>query len=365
MKQERKLYLDIAKGIGILLIVLGHQNYFSYDGRLCTLVYSFHLPLFILLGGYWIDGKKDGTAGEFAVKKFDRLVRPYFLFAIVSLLLSWPEGYAPLHIGIAKIFQGNIAGSDSVNTPLWFMPMFFLANLAFYGIHRISLAAEKKAGKKVFGLEEILCLAAAVLGFWLLKHVKRLPWSIELALISQIFFLAGAYFRRAELWLQMQDKKKAFAFQAGGALAAALIWLLGVLKNGRVDMNAAVFGNVFLFYLTALAGIYLTFIVSRILAKAPVIKGFLALCGRCSLYIMGYHIYAPIVMNIVVIEYMPLLIRENYIQKNIIGIGYQVLGAVLVGIFLAALHSGGRILAGGRKTAEKCNGNQVETLKEK
>ena len=55
MKQERKLYLDIAKGIGILLIVLGHQNYFSYDGRLCTLVYSFHLPLFILLGGYWID----------------------------------------------------------------------------------------------------------------------------------------------------------------------------------------------------------------------------------------------------------------------------------------------------------------------
>ena len=101
----------------------------------------------------------------------------------------------------------------------------------------------------------------------------------------------------------MQDKKKAFAFQAGGALAAALIWLLGVLKNGRVDMNAAVFGNVFLFYLTALAGIYLTFIVSRVLTKAPVIKGFLALCGRCSLYIMGYHIYAPIVMNIVAVSY--------------------------------------------------------------
>ena len=45
---ERIIYLDIAKGIGILLVVLGHLN---LEFVFKNIIYSFHMPLFFYLGG--------------------------------------------------------------------------------------------------------------------------------------------------------------------------------------------------------------------------------------------------------------------------------------------------------------------------
>ena len=54
---EKKHYesIDIAKGIGILLVVFGHltvgkQNVYSF-------IYSFHMPLFFLLSGLFSSNK--------------------------------------------------------------------------------------------------------------------------------------------------------------------------------------------------------------------------------------------------------------------------------------------------------------------
>ena len=50
---ERDTVVDVAKGIGIITVIIGHLNhFFSYDDLIPTLVYSFHMPLFIILSGY-------------------------------------------------------------------------------------------------------------------------------------------------------------------------------------------------------------------------------------------------------------------------------------------------------------------------
>ena len=49
MQQKRLTYLDMTKGVGIFLVILGHIEYIRED----TLrwISSFHMPLFFFVGG--------------------------------------------------------------------------------------------------------------------------------------------------------------------------------------------------------------------------------------------------------------------------------------------------------------------------
>ena len=48
LTKKRLNYLDYAKGIGILLVVLGH----IYNNSVKLWIYSFHMPLFFIISGY-------------------------------------------------------------------------------------------------------------------------------------------------------------------------------------------------------------------------------------------------------------------------------------------------------------------------
>ena len=47
-EQERKKEIDFAKGLGILIVMLGHSITLM-DNPLNTLILSFHMPLFFSL----------------------------------------------------------------------------------------------------------------------------------------------------------------------------------------------------------------------------------------------------------------------------------------------------------------------------
>ena len=49
---------DIAKGIGVILVVFGHMN--TYPTILQKIIYSFHMPLFFLLAGLVFSYKPGG-----------------------------------------------------------------------------------------------------------------------------------------------------------------------------------------------------------------------------------------------------------------------------------------------------------------
>lgn len=86
----RLQYIDIAKGICILLVIIGHILQFNCCGYGSDtgfiFIYSFHMPVFMLLSGYVaalsqrrIDA---GVAIDFIKKKFYSLVVPFFMGTI-------------------------------------------------------------------------------------------------------------------------------------------------------------------------------------------------------------------------------------------------------------------------------------------
>src|ERR1035437_8554233 len=86
MVQERNNSLDIAKGLGILLVIWGHavcpvKAYF----------YTFHVPLFFLLSGFVFNESYSLKATFY--KKIKSLLIPFFFFLILLRL-----GFIIIHL---------------------------------------------------------------------------------------------------------------------------------------------------------------------------------------------------------------------------------------------------------------------------
>ena len=82
---KRLDYLDVAKGIGILLVILGHCQ-LGRIGRAHSLIYSFHMPLFFFISGVCFSNKY--TFSTLAVKRFRQIILPTIYFSICLLYTS-------------------------------------------------------------------------------------------------------------------------------------------------------------------------------------------------------------------------------------------------------------------------------------
>ena len=81
--KERKEYIDVAKGIGIILVVLGHLD---IDGQISReAIYAFHMPLFFILSGVF--AKTNIDFKNYFAKSFKTLYVPFFVFFIVDIIL--------------------------------------------------------------------------------------------------------------------------------------------------------------------------------------------------------------------------------------------------------------------------------------
>jgi fucose 4-O-acetylase-like acetyltransferase len=97
VRRERRLDLDRAKGVAILLVVVGHivattpplgaEGYDTFRYA----IYRFHMPFFFYLSGYvvWLTGvlrTPDGAMPVYAWKRAQRLLLPFLLLGFVVLL---------------------------------------------------------------------------------------------------------------------------------------------------------------------------------------------------------------------------------------------------------------------------------------
>ena len=78
---ERNKALDICKGLGILLVIVGHMQ--TPFGRT---IYGFHMGLFFFLSGYCFSNKYLGSFWTFLKKRTWRLMVPYLIFPAVAYL---------------------------------------------------------------------------------------------------------------------------------------------------------------------------------------------------------------------------------------------------------------------------------------
>lgn len=278
-------WIDHAKSLGILLMVVGHV--WTVDPAVRQVIYSFHMPLFFVISGFLY---RQLSLSEHLVRDWRRLLVPYLLINIVCMLIrlageAFGDPYYDLigHL-IAKskaILTGvslPIHGMEPVCGPSWFILAIFLLHLLF--------CLCPKEGKKRHLFMGLVSAAAILTTVLLRRNGIDIIGPADAAIMAVPFFCAGLWMRELN-WERLQSGIL-IAMLLGSALMVAL--LNGT--NGPVDMNVLNYGhNIFLFYFAAIFGTLGAFCLCQLVGKLhwKALDGFARTMSVGTIPIVGFH----------------------------------------------------------------------------
>lgn len=129
---NRYEWADIAKGIGIFLMVFGHSG---LPISIHDWIYSFHMPFFFILSGFFFQSGKY-SLGDFIKRKVKTLLVPYVFFVTIIELLRYGANLIGLDVPQPKsIHDIIIHGKDMGAT--WFLLSLFLTEVFYHVINKV------------------------------------------------------------------------------------------------------------------------------------------------------------------------------------------------------------------------------------
>lgn len=232
MIKQKINWIDNLKVIGILAVILGHIN--SPFG---TFIYSWHMPLFFMIAGFFI--KFDLAIKAFLKKDFKRLMIPYFIFSIVGLFVETIKRIV-LHrneLDYIHELKGVFIWMDmsslmnSYAFVLWFLPALFFSRMLLVVFHKYI--------RNLF-FEFILISALFSISF-----IFELPFAIDNSLNAILFVFIGNTFFKC-----YQDIK---LFYILPLIAILLYFVFGVPS---LDIASKNYDNIFVNIFFALGVVY-------------------------------------------------------------------------------------------------------------
>lgn len=269
-ERKRLPWVDMAKGYGILAIIVSHV----FTGHtLSRWLFTFHVPLFFFLSGYVFRAEKPW--GDFLKGKLKGMVVPYFALSLPIILaeaaMSGPGAGYFRRVG-AMAFQVLL---QRRLWPIWFLACLFLLECMGYGLIRLVKR------------DWILALLGAALGALGVAYCRSggavLPWNLDACFPMLPFFLAG--------FLMKKHGEKTVSGWRSAALLT--IFALGNLMFGWrairgqaevLNVFANQYGNPIVSFLSAFCGIFAVILVARWMTLAPI-----AWLGRRSLLYFVWH----------------------------------------------------------------------------
>jgi len=247
-------WIDNAKAISILLVVLGHTK--GLDAFAYQYIYSFHMPLFFFLSGYLLGRYHfENSLANFIKFQFKKLIVQYLVFWIISYvywlpasLISKQLSYSK-HLNFYDPFIGILYGTANYlypNVDLWFFTCLFTTSIFFFII-------QQSFGKYKW-LSFLLILIAGLVFAYIYNEPKiRLPWNIDTSIVALIFFSLG--FRLKESDIINKTFLISYKLNIIGFILLSVILFFVVKINGNVNMSQMSYDNPLLFLVTSLIGI--------------------------------------------------------------------------------------------------------------
>ncbi len=304
-RTARDMSIDLAKAIGILLVVFGHsmEVFFSSDVSgmepvagahpyytAWKFIYSFHMPLFYFLSGVMMEPPKEGAWRKMAVSALTL----YIVFSLLQLV-GGPLRFAfPMHND--DPFPGYLAAGLSTLWPLvsfesqslavmWFLPSLAVAR--FICLANIALP------RRTVVVLDLLVLAV----FVAFMHFNLFYFQIETAVIGAVFCGLGylytsrqfreglARFALPVAVVAMGIVAATFSLNQGCAWPATDVCPDGGFGEFAVIMVGARYGFFPLFFLTAIAGITGVMAIALLIEKLGR-TAWLARIGEASLNLL-------------------------------------------------------------------------------
>ena len=324
MEKKRLEYMDMAKGAGIIGIVIMHSS--TMPDRVVGWLSSFALPLFFLISGMLMSHGREKERGmkELLCRKGRSLMIPFLGFSLIYIALlirEWRNGIYDWETVRGSMLAFVTLKGGSV---VWFLPALFIAECVFLPIvKRLSmvgtclisliLTVVSYMGNALLAEQG----AAASTGILMLSDFLRtfLRAAYALPLICAGYYLFERY---RDFW------ERGGRFSAGQMIGGICLFLGGIplsMANGSVDFRTMVMGRIpALEYLSVmLSSVGLLLICKNSTPFKP-----LLFYGKNSLIVMATHmdfyfVYYGHVLAYWVNDYIPRLNRVCFFV-NVIGI---------------------------------------------
>lgn len=239
-RDNRIVWVDLLRSIGVFAIVLGHTLRNATD--VYPWLYCFHVPLCVMVSGI-VFSRGSNAFGKYLSDKFRRLMIPYYAFALVSILLyeimgNWVEdavdgGYSVSFLqnwyGMVYANAGN--GLMRWNMPLWYIPMVFVVYILAHWVYYINSTSWNYA---VFLFSSVIAL---VLKSYI--NLDGLPFGLETAIYLFPFFAIG---RIIGCHRKVFEKVPTY-IKLGIAAGLIATGTLMSLQNSLVSYNADNYGQ--------------------------------------------------------------------------------------------------------------------------
>ena len=221
MDSRRIAYIDVAKALAMILMIVGHSLAPSY---LLNAIYSFHMPLFFFVSGYFY--KKRGYV-ELIKHNIKRLIIPYLITC--GVLVS---------INVLKAMMGKGWGGVAQSV---FATVYCCGKTVDYGLLTIPSCGA------IWFLPALLCamvflnfalnvrrplatIAIISLISWASARYFLLPFGIQAGGFASLFLYAGYAERNKVNLLSVMGEKKYVP------IVFSLIWLPCFLFGGLFEM---------------------------------------------------------------------------------------------------------------------------------
>lgn len=290
MRAERLSWLDVLKGIGIILVAIGH----IYSNRtVFNWLYSFHMPLFFFAAG-WVYKEKNFFTD--IKRRSQTIVVPYFSFGLL-VLLYWQvierrfrDSDMSFMDSLFGLFSGCYDNLD-FNIHLWFLPCFFVTVVLFNILVNLG-------GKK------IACIVSALMSvIYIVLPMPELSWGINRVFKYIGFYVVGVLL--AERKTKIVDRK----------IGAGVVALVLLIVNFFLSYHNLTTG--IMWFVTALIGVTAMILISQVINENRVLQYF----GRISLIVLCIHgpVYRIVVKIVAILLHKGTdAVREHFLLAMIV-----------------------------------------------
>lgn len=269
MDEHKRLNeIDILKGIGIILMIMGHIEFGKYIDKF---IYSYHIPLFFIVSGI-LYSKSQLKFSRWIKKKAKSLLIPYISFGVVYLMIAIIQNI--IHMRTISELKDNFFHFAWFNTDslaiagaIWFLTALFITELIFYLIDHLNINDS---------IKKILILMIFVMGIILSKIGVKLPWGIGVSFVGTLLFFIGIWIKQRYLKIVNQRWYLwAILF---------LICLTTIFINGTVNLRLELYSNPILFIFNASSMTIILLVISfKIKSRKNIIMNEIIYIGKNSI----------------------------------------------------------------------------------
>ena len=280
---NRTKYIDIARGIAILCIILGHQGKYEIS----KIVFTFHVPIFFFITGYFLNKKQD--LSEFIKKKARTLLVPYVCTCVVTILLAviieiLRGGDNVIKVALEWCYASLYGAGDSYAEPFYIKQIgalwFLLAT--FWGSIFLRIALNMKKHLRI-----IFVLGLFTLGYWTSVHLFWFPFSIQAGCCATLFMYIGYVVKKSkDVYYKLPKEAKIL-----GTVFAAAVWVDFMINFQSFWLVHCDIGRGIIDIVGCICASYMVLLISKGIEKVSnVLSNILSFLGKYSLIVLCIHI---------------------------------------------------------------------------